>query len=235
MNVLIGCECSGAVRDAMLARGHEAWSVDLQPIRGSRAGNHHVGDLRRVLQTGVVEGYHIRSGREGRFWRRWDLLIAHPDCTYLTNSAEWAYSDGPYHMRLKPGTLTGAARRAARREALEFVMLLANCGIPRIAIENPVGALSRLWRKPDQIIQPHQFGDDASKATCLWLQGLPLLRPTKHIPGRTVTLASGRVVERWANQTDSGQNRLPPSADRAHLRAVTYPGIAAAMADQWTF
>lgn len=102
---------------------------------------------------------------------------------------------------------------------------LANAPVPRIAIENPVGVLSLRWRRPDQIVQPWQFGDDASKATCLWLIGLPRLRPTNVLPGDHRT--------RRANQTASGQNRLPPSADRWKLRSLTYPGIADAMADQW--
>lgn len=210
MRVLVGCECSGVVREAFRAAGHNAWSCDLKPATdGSRY--HIQGDLLHVIRS-----------------PEWDLLIAHPDCTYLTNSAAWAYKDGPYHMRLKPGTLTGRERRDARRKAIEFVAALWNCGIPRIAIENPVGVLSTAWRKPDQIIQPYQFGDDASKATCLWLKGLPLLKPTGYVAPRMVAGKS-----RWSNQTDSGQNRLSPSADRAHLRAITYSGIAVAMAEQW--
>jgi hypothetical protein len=131
-------------------------------------------------------------------------------------------------MKVKPTTLVGRRRQKARAEAYEFFMALWNSPIPRVAIENPVGVMSRLWRRPDQCIQPYQFGHDASKATCLWLRGLPNLAPTKRVAGRMV---AGR--ERWANQTDSGQNRLPPSAHRAADRAVTYKGIAAAMAAQW--
>lgn len=117
-------------------------------------------------------------------------------------------------------------------DALEFVRLLMNAPIPRIAIENPVGAISTRIRKPDQIIQPYQFGDDASKRTCLWLKGLPKLVPTSVVPGRVVT-ANGKQVERWANQTDSGQNKLGPSEERWKLRSKTYQGIANAMAQQW--
>jgi hypothetical protein len=105
----------------------------------------------------------------------WGLMIAHPPCTYLTNSAAWAFSDGPYHQRVKPGTLVGAARRTARDEAVAFVKALHDAPIARVAIENPVGALSTMWRRPDQTVQPWMFGDDASKATCLWLKGLPPL------------------------------------------------------------
>lgn len=100
--------------------------------------------------------------------------------------------------------------------------------IPRRAVENPIGCISTRVRKPDQIIHPHQFGSDASKSTCLWLNGLPLLVPTEHVAPRMV---EGR--KRWANQTDSGQNKLPPSEDRWKIRSETYPGIAQAMATQW--
>jgi hypothetical protein len=110
-----------------------------------------------------------------------------------------------------------------------FVKVLQSAPIPRIAIENPRGHLSAAIGKPQQTVQPWQFGDDASKATCLWLKGLPSLIPSKPIAPRMI---DGRP--RWANQTDTGQNRLPPSAARAMLRAATYPGIASAMAEQWT-
>lgn len=206
--VLIGCEFSGTVRDAFAARGYEAVSCDLLP--STSRGNHIQGDVLEILDDG------------------WDLAIFHPPCTYLTCSAEWAYGDGPYHMKVKPGTLVGAERRRARAEAVAFFRKLYDSPILRVALENPRGHLSSAFRKPDQTIQPHQFGDDASKATCLWLRGLPPLTPTKHVPPR---LVQGRP--RWANQTDGGQNKLPPSEDRWALRSVTYPGIAAAMATQW--
>jgi hypothetical protein len=221
MRVLIGCERFGVVRDAFRARGHAAWSCDLaEDATGSNF--HFQCDVRAVLQ-----------GPYGP----WDLAIFHPDCTYLTNSAEWAYKDPDferypgvgYHQRLKPETLFGARRRQARTDAVEFVRLLRAAPIPHIAIENPIGHLTQHIGAADQTIQPHQFGDDASKATCLWLKGLALLVPTNQIAPRVV---DGRP--RWANQTDGGQNRLPPSANRAMLRAATYPGIADAMADQWS-
>ena len=214
MRVIVGCECSGTVRDAFAALGHDAWSCDLKPSKGK----HLQCDVLTILNRG------------------WDLGIFHPDCTYLTISAAWAFKDGPFHQKLKPGTLTGAARRKARDNAVEFVKTIWNCSIPKVAIENPVGFLSSMFRKPSQIIQPYEFYDDASKFTCLWLRGLPLLRPTKRFPGRKVEWprGSGKIVERWSNQTDGGQNKLPPSETRAADRAVTYPGFAAAMAAQWS-
>ena len=145
----------------------------------------------------------------------WDLLIAFPPCTYLSSS-------GLHWNNRVPG------RREKTENALEFVRALLDAPIPKIALENPVGCISSRIRKPDQIIQPHQFGHDASKTTCLWLKNLPPLEPTQHIEPR---LINGE--KRWANQTDSGQNKLPPSADRWKIRSATYAGVAQAMADQW--
>lgn len=225
MRVLVACEFSGTVRDAFRARGHDAWSCDLRPdINGSP--------------------YHIQGDALEAVARGWDQLIAHPPCTYLTNSAAWAFPDPDferhpgvgYHQRVKPGTLTGAARRAAQDEAAAFFIALYNSPVERVAIENPgSGAMSKRLRPADQIIHPHQFGSDASKGTGLWLRGLPKLKPTCRVRGRMVEWPplSGKMVERWANQTDSGQNRLTPSEDREAIRSVTYPGIADAMAEQW--
>jgi hypothetical protein len=210
MRVLIGHEQFGHMRSAFRARGHDAWSCDLMPTRDGSP--HHLQcDVLTVLDEG------------------WDLAIFHPVCTYLTCSAEWAYSDGPYHQKVKPGTLVGAARRAAREAAVDHIFRLRDCKIPRKAIENPVGILSSRWRKPDQTVHPYWFGHDASKATCWWLIGdLPLLLPTQMIAPRMI---NGRP--RWGNQTDSGQNKLTPSPERAMLRAETYPGLAEACAELW--
>jgi hypothetical protein len=142
---------------------------------------------------------------------RWDLMIAHPPCTHLAVS----------------GARYFAAKRADGRQAaaLDFVRLLMAAPVPLWAIENPVSIISTAIRRPDQIIQPWQFGHPESKTTCLWLHGLPALRPTDVLP----LPASGR----WANQTPSGQNRLGPSPDRWRIRSATYQGIAEAMAAQW--
>jgi len=211
LRVLIGCERSGVVREAFNAyHGVWAFSCDLAPPEDGRTDVHMQCDVLTALNDG------------------WDLAIFHPTCTYLTVSAEWAYGDGPYHQNVKPGTLVGAARRAAREDALVFFLKLLNAPIKHIAIENPVGCISTRIRKPDQIIQPYQFGDDASKQTCLWLKNLPLLVPTEYIPPRIV---NGK--KRWANQTDSGQNKVSPSDDRWMERSRTYPGIAWALAEQY--
>ena len=145
----------------------------------------------------------------------WDLLIGHPPCTYLSVSGmHW--------------TTRGLRDPQLTEDALAFARLLMDAPIARIAIENPVSIISSRIRKPDQIIQPYQFGHDASKKTCLWLKGLPPLRPTAFVEPRIV---DGKP--RWDNQTDSGQNKLPPSADRWRMRSKTYQGIADAMAEQW--
>jgi len=212
MRVLVGCESSGTVRDAFAAKGWDARSCDTLP--SERGGQHYQQDVREVMGLG------------------WDLFIVHPPCTYLTNSAEWAFKD-VQTKRIKPGTLIGAERRAARAEAVEFSRAVWSAPVQRIALENPVGHLSRILGKPSQIIQPYHYGHDASKGTCLWLRGLPGLIQTEYVPGRYVT-RDGKLYSRWANQTDSGQNRLPPSADRWKERSRTYQGIADAMADQWT-
>lgn len=201
MKILIACECSGVVRRAFESQGHAAWSCDLQDADDGSA-HHFQTDVRDVL----------------RF--KWDLLIAHPPCTYLNVAGmHW--------------TTRGLRDPRLTEDAVAFALTLWRADVPKIAMENPVGILSSRIRPPDQYVQPYEFGDDASKKTGLWLKGLPKLTPTLRIPGRKVTLPSGRVVERWANQTDSGQNRLGPSPDRAKLRSQTYAGIAQAMAEQW--
>jgi hypothetical protein len=236
MIVFVGMETSGTIRRAFQAAGHETYSCDLLPSQdggeelafspeGLPLGRHLVGDIFEVLDN---------------LWANdlWpDLGIFHPDCTYLTASAEWAYKDPDfdrypgvgYHQKLKPGTLFGAARREARAQSVEMVRKIWALKIRRKAIENPIGHLSTAFRKPTQIVQPNWFGDDASKATCLWLDGLMPLEPTKIIP--PTLRSNGKSY--WANQTDTGQNRLSPSADRWQDRADTYPGIAAAMVKYW--
>ena len=195
MKVLVACEYSGTVRDAFIALGHDAVSCDLLPT--DAPGPHHQGDVASLLSDG------------------WDLMIAHPPCTYLSVSGmHW--------------TKRGLRDPQLTEDALAFVRLLLDAPISRIAIENPVSVISSRIRKPDQIVQPWQFGHDASKTTCLWLKGLPTLTPTKMVEPRVI---NGR--KRWGNQTDSGQNRLGPSPDRWKIRSATFQGIAQAMAQQW--
>lgn len=218
MRILIACECSGVVRRAFRAKGHDAWSCDLLPATDD-SEYHFQGDAIKVIRT-----------------NSFDMMIGHPPCDYLTNSAAWAYKDGPYHQKVKPGTLVGRERSEARAKAVAFFLALWHSGISRICVENPIGFMNTHLNVRPQIIQPHQFGEDASKATCLWLKNLPPLVPTKDFPPRIVEWpkGSGKMVKRWSNQTDSGQNKLTPSDKRAAVRSVTYQGIADAMANQWS-
>ncbi len=195
MKVLVACEYSGTVRDAFIAKGHEAMSCDLLPT--DKPGSHYQGDVRDILNDG------------------WDLMIAHPPCTYLSVSGmHW--------------TTRGLRDPVLTEDALDFVRLLMNAPINKIAIENPVSVISSRIRKPDQIIHPWMFGHDASKATCLWLKNLSHLNSTSLVEP---IIVNGK--KRWANQTPSGQNKLGPSEDRWKIRSETYKGIAEAMANQW--
>jgi hypothetical protein len=194
MRVLVACEFSGAVRQAFRNIGHDAWSCDLLPAEDD-SPYHHQGDVLELLAIS-----------------QWDLMIAHPPCTFLCSS-------GLHWNKRRP-------RRAEQTDkAIAFVKLLFDANIPKIAIENPIGCISTRIRKPDQIIQPYMFGHAERKATCLWLKGLPELRPTKIIP----LPESGH----WDNTTASGQNKITPSEDRWKIRSRTYKGIAEAMAQQW--
>ena len=167
-----------------------------------------------LLPAETPSPYHLRCDVRDVLDQGWDMLIGFPDCTFVCGSGiHW----------------NDRGRGWERTEAaVDFFRMLWECPIRHIALENPIGILSKRICKPTQIIQPHQFGDDASKATCLWLKNLPSLSPTCHVPPRIV---GGK--NRWANQTDSGQNRLGPSEDRWKERSRTYQGIADAMADQW--
>ena len=218
MHVLVACEYSGTVRDAFKEAGHFAVSCDLLPT--DVPGKHYQGDVTDILGDG------------------WDLMIAHPPCTFLSVSGmHW--------------TTRGMRDQNLTEEALNFVKVLMNAPIPKICIENPISVISTRIIEPTQIIQPWMFGDDASKATSLWLKCLPELRPTKIVPPRLVCCGLGipegcgaygcpnclgqkRAKERWANQTDSGQNKLPPTKDRWKERSKTFAGIAQAMAAQWS-
>lgn len=248
--VLIACEYSGIVRDAFKNAGDHAVSCDFLPT--DSPGIHYRGDVSFLLdgwepvvystecmtddESSLCQKTDLDCGEcqcigptmsqveyttdnDGNLLGRpvdhphWDLMIGHPPCTYLSSSGlHW-------NKRVK-------GRQELTDEALEFVRLLMNAPIAKIALENPIGCISTKIRKPDQIIQPWQFGHDASKQTCLWLKGLPLLVPTD--------MVKKPKGERYANQTPSGQNKLGPSKDRWKIRSETYRGIADAMAKQWS-
>ena len=219
VKILIGYECSGAVRRAFRDLGFDAWSCDIQEARDG-SPHHYTCDIWELLESNP----------------RWDFAIFHPTCTYLTNSAAWAFKDPDfekypgvgYHQKVKPGTKTGQARRDARDAALAEVKRLLALPFPKI-IENPRGFIGTMLRPATQTIQPYEYGNDASKATCLWMAPgiVPKLRPTIYYPPRIV---GGK--ERWGNQTDSGQNKLSPGEGRADERSETYRGVATALASQ---
>jgi hypothetical protein len=195
MKILVACEYSGTVRNAFIRRGHDAMSCDLLPT--DAPGPHYQGDVSDILNDG------------------WDLMIAHPPCTYMTNSGvTWLHKD--------------PTRWAKLDDAAAFFSTLLNAPIPRIAIENPIMhkyAKERIGGiKQTQVIQPWMFGHMEQKATCLWLKGLPALIPTNNVKEQMLQLpASERQRLHW----------LPPSPDRWKIRSATYKGIAEAMAEQW--
>jgi hypothetical protein len=184
MRVLVACEFSGTVRQAFRDLGHDAWSCDLLPCTDASP-------------------YHYECNVLAIIDEDWDLMIAHPPCTYLASAGLH------YNNKVK-------GREAKTEAALSFVRRLLDATIPKIALENPIGCISTRIRPPHQIIQPWQFGHPEQKQTCLWLKGLPLLKPTEIVKGREI-----------------GFQHLPPSKYRAMLRSITYKGIALAMADQW--
>jgi hypothetical protein len=191
MKVLIACEFSGVVREAFKARGHDAWSCDLLPTE--IPGKHFEGDVFQIINGG------------------WDLMIAHPPCTYLSYA-------GTRHWNV-PG------RGEKRREALGFFMALYEAPVNKICIENPVGYPNSVWRKPEQIIHPYYFGDPFQKRTCLWLKNLPSLKHDGGVkpPPYYLTSTKGKAIT-WTEGV---------TKDRAKERSKTFPGIARAMAEQW--
>lgn len=206
MRILI-MEYSGKVREAFRAKGHDAWSCNYEPAED--ASPYHLQmDMTKVMRSND--------------WGHWDMFGLHPDCTFLTVAGiHW----------------NNRGRGWVHTEAAVVLVntLITLAGHRKWYLENPVSIISTFYRKPDQIIQPYEFGEDASKKTCLWLNGLSPLKkdPAKRFPGRIVTTPTGKQVERWSNQTDSGQNRLAPSPTRWKERSRTYAGIAHAMAEQW--
>lgn len=202
MNILLACQCSAHLRQVLRDAGHNAYTCDLKPSEDD-SEFHIMCDAVAVARAPLVNG------------SCWDCMIAMPECRFLSSSGQ--------HRTGKPGQRT----QDDVESAVEFATDLKNAPIKHKCIENSIGILSTRWRRPDQIVQPWWFGDDASKSTCLWMENFPLLRFNLD------TVVPPRLVDgkpRWANQTDSGQNRLAPSPTRSADRARTYPGIARAFA-----
>lgn len=197
MKVLVACECSGRVKMAFRAKGHNAWSCDILPSE--------IENDRYHIQDDVLK--HLNDG--------WDLMIAHPPCIYLCVSGARWLTNNPERLELQ-------------KQALSFVQQIANAPIDKIAIENPIGKLSRVWRKPDQVIQPFWFGEPLMKSTCLWLKNLPKLKPANIVPVEFHISSTGRKWSKWFWDTS-----LLPYEERSRERSRTFWGIANAMADQW--
>lgn len=194
MKVLIACEHSGVVREAFRKKGHEAFSNDL--LCSSDGSSHH-------LQMDVMKAIYSDD---------WDLVIAHPPCTYLCVTGNRHYANDP-----------------KREDAVRLVRAIMESPHDKICVENPVGVLSTQFRKPDQYINPWMFGQMVNKKTGLWLKGLPLLQPTDIVPkDEIITLSSGKRMSKWYYETS-----LLPHSERAHVRSITFQGIADAMASQW--
>ncbi len=204
MKILVGCEESQAVTIELRKLGHEAYSCDLQDCSGGHPEWHLQQDVTELLK------------------QKWDMIIAFPPCTYLTVTGNRWFNIERYGDK-------AIKRHADRKEAIDFFMMFANADCEKIAIENPVGVMSSEWRKPNQIINPYQFGDAFEKKTCLWLKGLPELKPTNIVePPKRTEFKSGKTMPAW--YADAW--KLPPK-ERAALRSKTFIGVAKAMASQW--
>ncbi len=231
-NVLIACEESQTVCKAFRKLGFNAYSCDILPCSGGHPEWHLHCDVLGVIRDkrGTLE-----TGDEFVLDGEWDLMIAHPPCTYLSVSgARWYYhpedKDLPIEQRRPHPNFP--TRAQDRKEAIDFFLALANADIPRIAIENPVGIMSKLFHKPNQIVQPYWFGDEATKTTCLWLKDLPQLIPTKIVgKGERVVLSSGKSLPKW--YSDSFNTKISTEMRRT-LRSKTFQGFADAMAEQWS-
>lgn len=224
MNILIACEESQAICSEYRKRGHRAFSCDLQECSGGHPEWHIKGDVLPLLDGDC--DFTLENGETDHQEGKWDLIIAHPPCTFLTVTGNRWFNVEKYGEK--------AIQRAKdREEAVEFFMRFVNADCDHIAIENPIGCMSSRYRKPDQIIQPWQFGHPTSKATCLWLKGLPKLEPTN-----IVEVDKSDIFE-WVDKNtgrvkhDSRTRANMPKKERAKLRSKTFPGVAEAIADQW--
>lgn len=203
MKVLIACEESQRVCIAFRNKGHEAYSCDIQECSGGHPEWHIQDDVLKYLDE------------------NWDLIIAHPPCTYLTVAANKYYNSEKYGAK-------AVERQKAREKAVDFFMHFTTLNCEKVAIENPIGVMSTRYKKPTQIIQPYQFGHAERKATCLWLKGLPLLKPTNIVEPDIIKHKSGRTDSRLHFET-----LKLPREERARLRSKTFQGIAEAIAEQW--
>ena len=220
MKVLVACEESQRVCAAFREREHEAYSCDIQECSGWHPEWHIKSDCLPLL-NGNCE-FQTMDGSAHRVHGKWDLIIAHPPCTYLTVTGNRWFNVEKFGTK-------ALEREKKRDDAENFFMRFANAECDKIAIENPIGVMSTRWRKPNQIIHPYMFGDPVRKATCLWLKGLPNLKPTEIVEPVIIKYKNGKGTDNpWHMDT----MRLPP-AERSRERSKTFKGIADAMAEQW--
>ena len=220
MNVLVACEESQRVCTAFREKGHNAFSCDIVPCSGGHPEWHIKGDVLPLL-NGRCE-FTTMDGEPHNIEGKWDLIIAHPPCTLLTVTGNRWFNVERYGEKAKQ-------RVKDREEAVAFFMAFANADCDNVVIENPVGVISTVWRKPDQIIQPYMFGDSAEKKTCLWLKGVEPLKPTNQVePPERVRFESGKTMPKW--YADAWHL---PKEERSRLRSQTFWGIARAMSEQW--
>lgn len=218
MNVLVACEESQAVCKAFRERGHRAFSCDIEPCSGGHPEWHIMGDCLPIINGSctfqTMDGHtHTQDGP-------WDLLIAHPPCTDLAVS-------GARHFAKKQ-------KDGRQQKAIVFFMQMALANCPRVAVENPVCIMSSAWRKPDQIIQPYQFGHHARKTTCLWLRGLPKLEPTEIVdPGEIVGDGYSVGASLLMARDENGKILSWNDPRTSKIRSKTFYGIAKSMAEQW--
>lgn len=231
-NVLVACEESQRVCIEFRKLGVNAYSCDLLPCSGGHLEWHFQHDVLEIIKN---KGGITQAGNTVKIIGDWDLMVAHPPCTFLAVSgAKWYYDPADKELPLEQRRPHPhfPNRAQDREEGAAFFMALANANIKRIAIENPVGIMNTRFRKPDQIVQPWQFGDSASKKTCLWLKNLPKLKETDIVdPGEYIEFGSGKRLAKWYSD---GLTKTKTSEERRTWRSKTFPGFARAIAEQWT-
>ncbi|MEY3954944.1 MAG: hypothetical protein RL229_344 [Pseudomonadota bacterium] len=232
MRILVACEESQAITKELRKLGHDAFSCDLLPCSGGHPEWHFKEDVFKIIEN---HGGILQNGDENISTDQWEMMIAHPPCTFLAVSgARWYYhpedKDMPFKNRRPHPRFPNRAND--RDEALEFFIKLCEAPIEKIAVENPVGIVNTKYKKPTQTVHPWMFGDEASKATCLWLKNLPKLEPTNVVgKGERVILSSGKSLPKWYSDA---LTKAKTPAERRTLRSKTFEGMARAMAEQWT-